>query len=72
MRKAIGPAVCVVVIAMITVGINIRDHARVGMSDIATYAVVGVIYGIVVMAVMFAIFLPLAWLLRRRRGPPAA
>jgi hypothetical protein len=72
MKAAVGPALCVMTISIITVGINIRDHASVALADVATYAVVGIVYGVIVMALMFAVFLPLAWLLRRRRGPPTA
>jgi hypothetical protein len=70
MKKVLGLILSVMVIATVTVALNLQGHAKPTLADIATWSVSGLIIGCLYVVAQFAIGLPLMWFVRRRRRPP--
>jgi hypothetical protein len=69
MPKLVGPVLIVLIIAVITVFENAQSHAPSPVSEWLLWAEVGLVWGVLVVAGMFVVFLPLGWLARRMRRP---
>jgi len=72
MKKLLAPILCTLLFAAIMFAENVQSHPGATKHYLIVYAAISVAFGIIFTTLTLAVFIPLAWLAKRRRPPPSS